>query len=69
MTIREAVSAMHGRHHYASEVSARGSIYKWAKAGAITGVELIPGGKGRHATVALIAETPEPGYPTRGKLL
>ena len=56
MTIREAVLALQGRHHYASEVSARGSIYQWAKAGAIAGVELTPGGKGRHATIALVAE-------------
>jgi len=54
MTIREAVLALKGRHHYANEVSARGSIYQWAKAGAIAGVELIPGGKGQHARLGLV---------------
>ena len=56
MTIREAVLALRGRHHYANEVSARGSIYQWAKAGAIAGVELIPGGKGQHARVGLVKD-------------
>jgi hypothetical protein len=40
MTVRELVENLHGRHHYASEASARGSVYKWAKAGVIKGVEL-----------------------------
>jgi hypothetical protein len=53
LTVREAVKALEGRHHYASELSARGSIFKWARAGVIDGVELIPAGKGKPAQLGL----------------
>lgn len=59
LTIRHAVARLAGRHHYASELSARGALYKWAKAGRIPGVVLIPGGKGKPAMLGLAkASTP-----------
>jgi hypothetical protein len=54
MTIREAVAKLEGRHHYASELSARGSIYKWAELGKIEGVELLAGSKGKPARIGLV---------------
>lgn len=41
LTVRRLVARLAGRHHYASEASARGSILKWASAGKIEGVEAV----------------------------
>jgi len=56
LTVREAVKALDGRHHYASELSARGSIFKWVRAGVVDGVVLIQAGKGKPAQLGLEAK-------------
>lgn len=53
MTVRELVERLRGRHHYGSEASARGSIFKWAGAGVIEGVELERRGRPLPALVRL----------------
>lgn len=53
MTVGEAIKALGGRHHYANEASAKGSIYKWAERDLIDGVELLREGPGRHARLRL----------------
>lgn len=67
LTIREAVAALSGQHHYANEVSARSSLYAWADAGKIDGVVLIRRGRGpallglvRHQAELDAAREPEP---------
>lgn len=53
LTIKALVEKLRGRHHYASEASARGSLYKWARAGVIEGVELELRGRPRPALIRL----------------
>lgn len=53
LTIRDLVRRLDGQHHYASDASARGSLYKWAELGKIDGVELQLQGKGRPAKLGL----------------
>lgn len=53
VTIKEALRLLAGRHHYASEASARGALYKWADEGVIKGVTLLREGPGKPVKLVL----------------
>jgi hypothetical protein len=53
MTIRELVVELHGLHHYASEASARTSLFGVIQRGLVDGVELATEVRGQNAIVRL----------------
>ncbi len=55
MPIKRLVQLLKGQHHYASEASAKSSIYAMVQREVIEGVELVSGGRGQNATVRLRA--------------